>query len=280
MPSTPSRSVIVVTGASAGIGRAAAVALAPDAEIVLVGRDRGRLDDALAEVRAAGGHDAAAYRSDFAALSDVRDLAAVLHHTYERIDVLANNAGLISGKGIETVDGYELTLQVNHLAGFLLANLLRDRLTGGRIITTSSAVHAGGRIDPAHFTLAPKYRKWRSYAESKQANILFTREAARRWGPEVLTAAFHPGAVRSRFGEETGLFRLAKRMPGFISPEAGARTLVWLATAAPGDFTSGGYYVRGKRHSPSSAASDDKVAHALWDASARATGIPLQDNSR
>ncbi|HEY1175961.1 MAG TPA: SDR family NAD(P)-dependent oxidoreductase [Phytomonospora sp.] len=273
MPSTPSRPVIVITGASAGIGRAAAVELAPRAEIVLVGRDRERLDEALAAVVAAGGHDAAAYRCDFAELAAVRDLAAVLHATYERVDVLASNAGVLVGKATPTVDGFELTVQVNHLAGFLLANLLRDRLTGGRVITTTSAAHVGGRIDPAALGVPAKYRRWKAYADSKQANILFTREAARRWGPEVLTAAFHPGAVRSRFGDDNGLFRLAKRLPGFASPETGAKTLVWLATAAPGDFTSGGYYVRGKRHSTSAAASDDEVAHELWEAGAKATGL-------
>jgi len=273
MPSTPSRPVIVITGASAGVGRAAAVALAPRAEIVLVGRDQTRLDDALAAVAAAGGEDAAAYRCDFADLSAVRDLAAVLHATYEHVDVLACNAGVLATKAHETVDGFELTMQVNHLAGFLLANLLRDRLTGGRVITTSSAAHRGARLDPGTFGVPAAYRRWNAYAESKQANVLFTREAARRWGPEVLTAAFHPGAVRSRFGDDNGLFRFVKRLPGFISPEAGAKTLVWLATAAPGDFTSGGYYVRGKRHSPSSAASDDETAHALWEAGLKATGL-------
>lgn len=273
MPSTPSRPVIVITGASAGIGRAAAVELAPRAEIVLVGRDQGRLDEALAAVTAAGGRDAAAYRCDFADLGGVRDLAAVLHATYERVDVLAGNAGILAAKAHRTVDGFELTMQVNHLAGFLLANLLRDRLTGGRVITTTSAAHVGGRLDPETFDVPVKYRRWKAYADSKQANILFTREAARRWGPEVLTAAFHPGAVRSRFGDENALFRFAKRLPGFISPEAGAKTLVWLATAAPGDFTSGGYYVRGKRHAPSAAASDDETAHALWENGLKATGL-------
>ena len=276
MGNDPRRPVIVVTGASAGIGRAAALALAPKADLALVGRDRGRLDAALEAVREAGSPNAQAFQADYARLDDVRDLAAALRERYERIDVLANNAGLIAMERTETVDGYESTIQVNHLAGFLLANLLRDRLEGGRVITTSSDAHRAGRLEMDGFEGPPKFGKWRLYANSKQANILFAREAARRW-PDVYSATFHPGTVRSNFGDDSGLFRFAKKLPFFISPEQGADTLVWLATTDVSELTPGGYYIKRALKQPHEASANDRYAASLWDSSLGAVGLGPAD---
>ncbi|GLZ81884.1 short-chain dehydrogenase [Actinorhabdospora filicis] len=265
------RPVFVITGASAGIGRAAAVALAPIGQVVLVGRDERRLHDALDAVRAAGGADAVAHRCDFADLGDVGELAVKLREL-DRVDVLANNAGLLATSASTTVDGFETTMQVNHLAGFLLAHLLRDRLSGGRLITTTSAMHVQGRLDPPVFTTRDRFSRWRAYADSKQANVHFTREAARRW-PDITPACFHPGAVRSRFGDENGLFRLVKKMPGFfVSPESGADTLVWLATTDDA-VTRGGYYVRRRLRRPGGKAGDDALAKRLWDRGAETLAL-------
>lgn len=265
------RPVFVITGASAGIGRAAAVALAPEGRVILVGRDENRLAEALDAVRRAGGADAEAHRCDFADLGDVRGLAVELRKL-DRLDVLANNAGALAMTAQKTVNGFETTMQVNHLAGFLLASLLREKLSGGRLITTSSAMHVSGRLNPPSFAVPDGFSRWRAYADSKLANVLFTREAARRW-PDITSACFHPGAVRSRFGDENMLFKLVKRVPGFfVSPETGADTLVWLATTdAP--VTSGAYYGRRRVRRPSGPGRDDALAKRLWEHSANTLAL-------
>ena len=151
--------IAIVTGASAGIGLAAAIELARRGwSLTLVGRDPRRLDEALAAVRAAATAPAAAQRCDFAELAQVRELAATLRERHPCIDLLANNAGGTSERRQRTVDGFELTIQSNHLAPFLLSHLLRDRLAGGRIINTASAAHRSGAVDPDD--LNGERRRW------------------------------------------------------------------------------------------------------------------------
>jgi NAD(P)-dependent dehydrogenase (short-subunit alcohol dehydrogenase family) len=270
--------VAVVTGASSGIGRAAAEELARRGWVVaLVGRDEARLASATEGVRraAAGAGAVAAYRCDFAVLADVRALADKLRAAYPRIDLLANNAGLVSRRHVTTVDGHELTNQTNHLAPFLLTWLLRDRLTGARVVTTASMAHRSGRLNPDDLDGARRrpYSAWLAYGSSKQANILFAAEAARRW-PEFGSYSFHPGVVRTRFG--TPAARLFYRFaPGglVVTPEQGADTLVWLATAPASDLTNGGYFVRRRLVSPHARAADPAVAARLWDATVEALGL-------
>ncbi|MEV4758991.1 SDR family NAD(P)-dependent oxidoreductase [Micromonospora sp. NPDC049559] len=267
------RRIVVVTGATSGIGLAAAVRLARlGDEVVLVGRDQGRLDAAARRVREAGGAAPALFRADFAALDDVRRLAAELRGGYERIDVLANNAGGVILTPRTSVDGFELTMQVNHLAPFLLTNLLRDRL--GRVVGTASAAYRLGALDPDLLSLPPgRYRPARAYASSKQANVLFTAEAARRW-PELLSTAYHPGPVRSRFAHDHPLVGLGMRLAFFLpGPDIGARTLVWLARQDAAGLVNGGYYVRGRLRRPGAKGSDPELAARLWRASARAVGL-------
>jgi len=267
----------VITGANSGIGLAAALGLARrGGQIALVGRDQQRLDQALFNVRAAAGPSATveAFRADFAELAQVRDLATVLADRYPRIDLLANNAGLVVPSRVTTVDGYELTIQANHLAPFLLTHLLRDRLAGGRVVNTASDAHTSGKLDPADLdSERVTYRAFSVYGSSKQANILFAAEAARRW-PELFSAAYHPGVVRTRFGRDSGVVKMFYKFAPFLrTPEKGADTLLWLAAEPLDSLVNGGYYVDRRLTQPSVPTRDPAVAAALWEASEKAVGL-------
>ncbi len=261
---------VVVTGASSGIGRAAAVHFGRSgAAVVLVGRDRARLDQAAALVGRAD-----TYVADFAELDQVRALATWLAATYDRIEVLCNNAGGIWMRRTTTVDGHELTMQVNHLAPFLLTNLLRDRLRGGRVITTSSAVHPRGGLDPADLDGARvRYRPLDAYGRSKLANILFAAGAAARW-PDIMSVAYHPGGVRTRVARDSRIasayYRLAR---GMLTPEQGADTMLWLADEPVVELEPGGYYVHRRRREPRPAGVVDALATPVWRASEAAVDL-------
>ncbi|GAA2376295.1 SDR family NAD(P)-dependent oxidoreductase [Dactylosporangium salmoneum] len=265
---------VVITGASSGIGLAAAIDMARrGANTVLVGRNPARLEAAAAAVRGvAGGRAVPAYRSDFAKLDDVHVLVDHLRQRYERIDVLANNAGGVVRGHQVTADGLDATLQTNHLAAFLLSNLLREQLRGGRIINTASGAHAMGALDPADLRGAHRRGLWRQYGSAKQANILFAAEAARRW-PDIMSAAYHPGFVRSRFGSNIGVSAIAKVLPFARSPEQGADTLVWLAATPRVQLTSGAYYSDRKVARPTKETADPALAARLWEASLSAVGL-------
>ena len=232
---------VVVTGASSGVGLAAAEEFARrGARVAVVGRDPDRLAAASSRVReAAGGRAPDQFRADFNRLEDVRELASTLLDRYPRIDVLANNAGAVINKLTTTVDGFEATIQGNHLAPFLLTNLLRERLRGGRVVNTASDAHRMGAPDPDDFTGAGGYRTWKAYGASKSANILFAAEAGRRW-PDILSTSYHPGVVRSGFGRGSFIALFYKIAgPLLVTPEGGADTLVWLATTPAGDVRQG-----------------------------------------
>ena len=265
---------IVLTGASSGLGLAAAEQFAARGDrVVVVGRDPDRLAAAVDRVRAAGdGREPGRFRADFESFAQVRDLAAHLLDTYPKIDVLANNAGGMISNYRRTVDGNEATIQGNHLAPFLLTHLLRERLSGGRVVNTASDAHHQGRPDPDDFCGDPgKYRAFRAYGASKAANILFTAEAARRW-PDVTSVCFHPGVVRTNFGDGT-LTRLFYRFaPFLVTPEKAGALLVWLATTPVDELVGGGYYVGRKPVRPASHASSPAAAAELWDASAKTVG--------
>ncbi|OKI42344.1 SDR family NAD(P)-dependent oxidoreductase [Micromonospora sp. CB01531] len=266
------RRTVVVTGASSGIGLAAALDLARRGDqVVLVGRDPARLRAAGDRVRECCGEPPELFRADFAVLDDVRRLAEKLRTAYDRIDVLANNAGAIVLQPVTTVDGFELTVQANHLAPFLLSNLLRDRI--GRMVVTASGAHRSGVLDPDDLNVVlRRYRPMRAYGTSKQANILFAAEAARRW-PDVPAYSFHPGVVRTRFGNESPLVALGMRLLPFRSPERGAETLVWLANQDPSRLVDGGYYHDRRLRRPLPKAADPALAARLWTASAQAVGL-------
>ncbi|MGW4465569.1 SDR family NAD(P)-dependent oxidoreductase [Micromonospora sp. NPDC004704] len=264
---------MVITGATSGIGLAAAIELARRGdEVVLVGRDPARLTAAVDQVRDASGIRPAEFRVDFAVLDDVRRLAAELRTAYDRIDVLANNAGMVSTRPVTTVDGFELTMQTNHLAPFLLSALLRDRVD--RIVTTASGAHRWGALDPDDLSAALRdYQPLRAYGSSKQANILFTAEAARRW-PELVAVSYHPGGVRTRFANENRLVALGMKLAWFLrTPTKGAETLVWLTHLAAGSLENGGYYADREPRRPRPHAADPELAARLWQASERAVEL-------
>lgn len=263
--------VVVVTGASSGIGLAAAQSLARGGHhVVLVGRDAQRLRSAAERVRDAAGVTPPVFRADFAVLDEVRALAGALRGAYPRIHVLANNAGGLMPRRVTTVDGFELTMQTNHLAPFLLTNLLRDRID--RVVTTASRAHTQGRLDPDRLDSPGWYVPLAVYGTSKQANILFAAEAARRW-PDVLSVSLHPGVVRTRFGGEIAIVGWFYRFaPWLRSPEQGADTLCWLATAPAAEPVNGGYYVNRRLRRPARRAADPALAARLWEASRRAVG--------
>jgi len=265
---------VIVTGASDGIGAAAARILARQGDrVIVIGRSPIKTR-AIAEEIGTECHVA-----DFACLDQVRDLAAELRAGHPKIDVLLNNAGLIAGnRRTVTEDGHELTFQVNHLAAFLLTMLLKDRISAaqGRVITTSSQASTArdAKVVIDDLDMADGYHGLRAYKASKLANVLFTRELARRWGPAgVSAAAMHPGLVRSQWGRSgPNAVRLVVNSPlrlAMRSPERGADTLVWLSTTVPDqDWQSGGYFADRKPASAKADANDGALARALWDRSA------------
>jgi NAD(P)-dependent dehydrogenase (short-subunit alcohol dehydrogenase family) len=270
--------VVVLTGATRGIGRAAAVELARHgAELVVVGRERERVEAVAREAKATGGGALIhTHVADLALMADVRELAEALREGHQRIDVLANNAGALFASRKVTSEGFEQTFALNHLAPFLLTNLLLDRLAGGRVVTTASDAHTGGRLDLDDLQSERSYAAMRVYGTSKLCNILFTRELARR-APGVHANCFHPGVVRTGFGKnDNGVWKLLTTLGGpfFRSPERGARSLVWLATDPQGGRLTGEYVVDEKVAEPSAAARDPELAHGLWERSAALVGLP------
>ncbi len=261
---------IVVTGGSSGVGLAAAQQFAALGDrVIVVGRNPGRLDEAVARVKTAGhGREPDRFRADFEVLDEVRELAAYLHARYPRIDVLANNAGGMVGAYRQTVDGYEATIQSNHLAPFLLTDLLHDRLSGGRMVATASRAHLQGTPNPDDFTGDPTaYSSWKAYGAAKAANILFAGEAARRW-PDITSVSFHPGVVRTNFGTGSVTRFFYKYAPFLATPERAGALLVWLATAPAAELVAGGYYVdQPKPARPAKHATDPAAAARLWDSS-------------
>jgi NAD(P)-dependent dehydrogenase (short-subunit alcohol dehydrogenase family) len=269
--------LVLITGATRGIGQAAAVELARQGlEVALVGRDAERVRTVAAEARAAdGGAPVHEHVADLTLMADVRALAADARERYEHIDVLANNAGALFASRRDTSEGFERTFALNHLAPFLLTNLLRDRLGGGRVVTTASDAHKGGRLDLEDLQSRGGYAAMRVYGTSKLCNILFTRELARR-APELHANCFHPGVVRTGFGKnENGIWKALTTLgaPFFRTPQRGARSLVWLACSEQAAALDGEYVQDEKVLAPSRQAQDAALAAGLWERSAELVGL-------
>ena len=266
---------VILTGATRGIGRAAAMELTRrGAEVAIVGRDADRVRETADE---AGGtvHQ---HVADLARMDEVRRLAAELLERYPRIDVLANNAGAMFTSRHVTPDGFEQTFALNHLSPFLLTNLLLGRLaeSGARVVTTASDAHRGGLLDLDDLQgEGGRYRPGRAYATSKLCNVLFTRELQRR-NPALAANCFHPGVIRSGFARNDGaLARIGATLigPFFKSPASGAKGLVWLALDPEAGALRGAYVEKLRPREPNAQAQDSRLAAELWERSAALVGL-------
>jgi NAD(P)-dependent dehydrogenase (short-subunit alcohol dehydrogenase family) len=278
--------VCVITGGTDGIGKAAAYALAVrGARLLVHGRDPDKGARAVAELKARSGNPAIELvHADFDSLAEVRRLAAAILERTPRIDVLVNNAGCIFVKRTLSQDGFEKTFAVNHLAPFLLTNLLLDALQSAapsRIVTTASRAHENAKIAFDDLQMTRKYSPMRAYGASKLANVLFTRALAKRLqGTAVTATCLHPGLVRTSFGRnrENDVAALWRAIFGLVmrfarTPEKGAETVIYLAASAEVEGASGGYYVDCRLTPPSAAAQDDDAAERLWRVSEQLVGI-------
>jgi NAD(P)-dependent dehydrogenase (short-subunit alcohol dehydrogenase family) len=273
--------VAVVTGASSGIGLYTALGLArAGMRVVMTGRDHERTEAARRLVAERSGSDQVEVAlGDFSRLGEVRRLAEEILAGHDRLDVLVNNAGLFSPHYRLSADGFELTFAVNHLAPFLLTNLLLHRLetsAPARIVTVASEAHRRNRIDVGDLTRPRDWTMSRGYGRSKLCNILFTRELASRLDPdEVVATCLHPGMVATGIGQRGGLLELGWRVlkPFMLSPDKGAEAPVFLATVPDPKRFHGGYVIRKTLTQPDPAALDSGLARRLWDESARLVSL-------
>ncbi|MBB2976175.1 NAD(P)-dependent dehydrogenase (short-subunit alcohol dehydrogenase family) [Microbacterium endophyticum] len=267
------KKTIIITGASDGIGAAAARQLSEAGHTVaVVGRSAEKTR------RVAESINADYFLADFTNLRQVRELAEALSSRYAEIDVLANNAGGIMGDRELTVDGFEKTFQVNHLAPFLLTQLLMERLTESKasVINTSSVANSlFGRIDLDNLNGERSYSATRAYGAAKLENVLFTKELHRRYESQgISTVAFHPGNIASNFtSEANSLIKLVYRWPLrnilLTSPETGGKVLSWFVEGTPGTtWISGEYYDKISHAAPNKQAGDAELAESLWNRSA------------
>lgn len=274
--------VVVITGATSGIGQVAAEQLAGmGARIVQIARDRERGEAALKRLRERGpGLAHAIYYGDLSRVSEMKRLALEIAKAEPRIDVLINNAGAMFGSRQVTEDGLELTFALNHVAYFVLTQGLRQRLVAAapsRVVSTSSDAHKGRKLDLHDLQSAKAYRAFNVYGLSKLCNILFTRELARRLaGTGVTTNCLHPGFVATRFGDQSGGMlsvgvRVAKHFA--LSPEKGAETLIYLASSPDVSNVTGKYFYKCRQATPTKEAQDDSKAEKLWTETARLAGI-------
>ncbi len=275
---------VLVTGANAGIGRATATELARMGMRVLMAcRSAERGAEAQAAVVAEiPGASTELLIADLSSGEGVRSLATqTLQHT-DRLDVLVNNAGVFTRDYLSTDDGLETQFAVNHLAPFLLTHLLRDLLVKSapaRVVTVSSEAHKRGQIRWDDLQGEQKYSGLRAYSQSKLANLLFNRELARRLGGTGVTAnAVHPGVIGTRL-LFTGFGPLKLLRPFLKTPDRGARTSVFLASAPAVERLTGLYFIDLEPARPSPAARDDGAARRLWRISAELTGMDPEENS-
>jgi NAD(P)-dependent dehydrogenase (short-subunit alcohol dehydrogenase family) len=274
----------LITGATNGIGRASAHALARmGAKLFLVARDSRRAEETCAEIRReTPGAELHVLLADLGSQADVRRAAAEFLATGESLQLLLNNAGVMQLARSETVDGIETTFAVNHLAYFLLTNLLLERIRASapaRIVNVASDAHRmGGALDFDDLGSARRYSAMAVYGRSKLANLLFTRELARRLaGSGVTVNALHPGVVRTGLGQnnDAPILKFLTNLvrPFFRSPERGAETSIWACTAPELEGVSGRYFSDRREESPHRHAQDDDAARRLWDVSAKLVGI-------
>ncbi|MBO2007804.1 SDR family NAD(P)-dependent oxidoreductase [Hymenobacter negativus] len=282
--------IVLVTGATSGIGEITAMALAKmGAHVVLLARSAAKAAATQQKIKAAAGHDQVdILLADLADLGQVRRTAAEFNARYPRLDVLVNNAGLILGSERQlSPDGYELGVATNHLGPFLLTSLLFDKLKASpaaRIVNVASKVYHIARPNLADFQSAQGYGAMRVYANTKLYNILFTQELARRLRTHgianISTNVLHPGVVASSFGSGVGgVMGLVAQLgrPFMISAEKGAETSIFLASAPEVASTSGGYFDKKRAEPVKHRFNTPENARRLWELSEQLTGTQFLD---
>jgi NAD(P)-dependent dehydrogenase (short-subunit alcohol dehydrogenase family) len=279
---TLSGKTAVITGGTSGIGRATAVELARrGARLLLVGRNEERASETLAAIRAAAPKtDAEVIRGDFAAQAEVRRVGEELAKRVDALDLLINNHGVTLMSRSTTPDGYESTFAINHLGYFHLTGLLLPKLRatpGARIVSVASEAHRFGALDLDDLHSVRKYGAMNVYGKSKSANIHFTRELARRYAsPQLTINCVHPGGVATNLGAGNGrgwdlVHRVIMRF--MKTPEEGAQTSLYAATAPEVAGVSGAYYADCKPKQPAAHCRDDATARRLWAISEELTGL-------
>jgi len=269
---------VIVTGANSGIGFEACVGLAgKGAEVIMVCRNLQKGSEAMAEIKKrSGNEDIKLVLADFTSLDSVRNAANEIMAKFSKLHVLLNNAGGVIGKRTLTKDGFETTFGVNHLAPFLLTNMLLPLLKSSapsRVVTVSSMAHLGGHMNFNDLQAEKSYTMMGAYGMSKLANILFSSELARRMqGTQVTSNSLHPGVVATNFGSGGGaMVKFFYRAFAFalVTPEKGAQTSIYLASSPEVEGVTGKYFIKCKEAKPSKEARDEETAKKLWDVSAQ-----------
>ncbi len=274
---------VLVTGATAGIGFETAKALGLlGADVIIVGRNAQKTQAALDELKRLTQANLDSFLADLSSLADIARLGREVLAKYDQLHVLVNNAGAINPSRELTVDGYERTFATNHLGYFALTQALLPALEAAapsRIVNVASEAHRGGQLDFDDLMAERGYSAFPVYARSKLANILYTRELARRLeGTGVTANCLHPGVVDSQFMKgKTGLWKLFGQIGGLfmISSEAGAKTSVYLAASPEVQGVSGQYFDKCRSKKPTARAQDDDVAKRLWDVSEKLVAAKL-----
>jgi retinol dehydrogenase 14 len=275
---------VLVTGGTGGIGKATAMGLAAlGARVAITGRETTRAEAAADEIRrATGNSEVRAFGTDLSSQAEVRRLATEILAAYPRLDVLVNNVGGFWATRHVTADGLEHTFAVNHLAAFLLTDLLLDRLKGNapaRVVTVSSGAQSMGKIDFDDLQGERGYSGQTAYNQSKLASVMFTYESARRLtGTGVTANVLHPGVVRTGFGAEdpSWVYKVIVPLvrPFMKRPEQGAATSIYLASSREVEGVTGQYYVDQKPRTSNKASYDLAAASRLWRVSAALVGLP------
>jgi NAD(P)-dependent dehydrogenase (short-subunit alcohol dehydrogenase family) len=274
---------ILVTGATSGIGLVTAQTLAAmGATLVLVGRNPEKVKQTVDQIRGQSvPGQVEGMVADLSVQADIRRLSEEFHQRYATLDVLVNNAGALFIMRKVSTDGFEMTFALNHLNYFLLTHLLMDRLQAApkaRIVNVSSAAHVGAVLNFNDLQNEHGYTSWKAYGQSKLDNIYFTYELARKLGPgsPITVNALHPGLVATNFGRSNGgIFNPIMRLVQMraISPEQGAQTSIYLASAPEVEGVTGQYFDKSKAVRSSPASYDEEAASHLWELSLEYTGL-------
>jgi NAD(P)-dependent dehydrogenase (short-subunit alcohol dehydrogenase family) len=281
MPASMQGKTVVITGATSGMGEAAALALArAGARLVLIARDSNRAAATLQKLKpvsAAVTHSV--HYADLSRIAEMKRVALEIAAAESKIDVLVNNAGAAFASRRLSADGLEMTFATNHMAYFVVTNFLLERLRAtpdARIVSTASDAHRSGKLDFGDLQSEKRYSTFRAYGTSKLCNILFTRELARRLSATQLTAnCLHPGFVNTRIGENNRAIAWIARLVKLfaLAPEEGAKTIVYLASSPDLAHSSGGYFYKCKTATPTMSAQNDEDARHLWKVSEQLAGL-------